>query len=525
MPGAGFRFVDLFAGIGGFHAAMSTFGGTCVYAVEIDPQARRVYRANWGHDASGLSGLGDIAQDDPASVPDHEVLCAGFPCQPFSKSGAQRGMDEARGTLFYDIARIIEAKRPLVVLLENVRNLAGPRHAHEWDVVITTLRQLGYHVSRHPAIFSPHLLPPRLGGTPQVRERVFITATRSRVLSDVAPDDVGPPPVATMKDRFPVTDGGRASFEPGFRESGWHLGDVLNRDPRSTEGYGLTSQEAHWIDAWDEFVKLLRRLEAPLPGFPVWAESWRDFDEVGRLRFPPLERTDSPKPLDSVADGFVPLTVTTPHIDRTLPAWKRSHLRRNYDLFARHHVPLLEWAYRWGVFRDDVFPASRRKLEWQAQDAESMWQAVIQFRPSGVRVKRETYLPALVAITQTPVVGRLQRRVAPWEAARLQGLPDSFVFPDQTDATTYKQLGNGVAVGAVAHVFRAHLQRDRALLEDLDAMHLDDDEQRLRASLLLTAAEAAPLNPDDVLRNHVPAASRVPTPSRGLTAGDAVGAT
>lgn len=129
-----FRFVDLFAGIGGFHAAMKTFGGTCVYAVEMDPpRARRVYEANWDHPASGFNVAGDITLDDPAEIPpDHEVLCAGFPCQPFSKSGAQRGMDEARGTLFYNIATIIEAKRPLVVLLENVRNLIGPRHAHEW---------------------------------------------------------------------------------------------------------------------------------------------------------------------------------------------------------------------------------------------------------------------------------------------------------------------------------------------------------------------------------------------------------
>src|SRR6478735_6448841 len=177
MSQAAFRFVDLFAGVGGFHAALKAYGGQCVYAVEIDRQAARVYEKNWGHPA-----LGDITLDADAdleimNVPPHDVLCAGFPCQPFSKSGAQRGMDEARGTLFFNIASIIKAHHPAIVLLENVRNLIGPRHEHEWDVIIRTLREEGYNVSARPAIFSPHLLPAHLGGTPQVRERVFITAT------------------------------------------------------------------------------------------------------------------------------------------------------------------------------------------------------------------------------------------------------------------------------------------------------------------------------------------------------------
>ena len=145
MTSPAFRFIDLFAGVGGFHAALSALGGECVYAVEVIRRRRAVYQRNWGIDP-----LGDITKDaneDVMNVPAHEVLAAGFPCQPFSKSGAQRGMDETRGTLYWNILRIIQERRPKVVLLENVRNLAGPRHLHEWQVIIETLRDEGYRVS------------------------------------------------------------------------------------------------------------------------------------------------------------------------------------------------------------------------------------------------------------------------------------------------------------------------------------------------------------------------------------------
>ncbi|QNN51793.1 DNA cytosine methyltransferase [Nocardioides mesophilus] len=476
MSNPAFRFIDLFAGIGGFHAVMKAFGGECVYAVEIDRQAATVYEANWGHQA-----FGDITQDADddlgiMNVPAHDVLCAGFPCQPFSKSGAQRGMDEARGTLFFNIASIIKTHHPKVVLLENVRNLIGPRHEHEWEVIIRTLREEGYNVSARPAIFSPHLLPEHLGGVPQVRERVFITATYG---PDSVPrnDDgtvdmnaLGPPPVATMTDRFPrVAESNAPMFDPGAAEGGWNLLDgKLLDESHVIPGCDLTPGETLWIDAWDEFARFMsERTSAPLKGFPYWADSWLDFPEAAAAmrRAPTPERRNENGRYEPGSEAVLrlPKKVTRPVIDSTLPAWKQSHLRRNYDVFAAHWRDILPWAWRWGVYTH-LFPASRRKLEWQAQDAKSLWSTVMHFRPSGIRAKRPTYLPALVAITQTSIVGPLERRLSPREAARLQGLPDSFIFADQPAAATYRQMGNGVAVGAVQHVFREHVLRDQALL-------------------------------------------------------------
>ena len=514
-----FRFIDLFAGIGGFHAAMKAFGGECVYAVEIDKQAARVYEANWGHPANGdgqehLGGLaGDVTLDadddrDIMNVPEHDVLCAGFPCQPFSKSGAQRGMDEARGTLFFNIASIIKARHPKVVLLENVRNLIGPRHGHEWDVIVRTLREEGYNVSAVPAIFSPHLLPKHLGGSPQVRERVFITATHAPAsvprLDDgrVDVEAVGPPPVVTMTNRFPCTAESNAPvFDPGAKDGGWDLldGGLLD-DTHTVPGCDLTANERLWIDAWDEFTRFMReRTGEPLRGFPYWADSWLDFPEAAAaMRRCPAPRkshaTGNYEP-SSMEGLCLPGKVTRPNIDRTLPSWKQSHLRRNYDAFEDNWRDILAWTWRWGVY-SDRFPASRRKLEWQAQDAKGLWDTVMHFRPSGIRAKRPTYLPALVAITQTSIIGPRERRVSPRETARLQGLPDSFVFPEQPASATYKQMGNGVAVGAVQHVFREHVLRDQALL--------GADEDGVGQCIVAAAKTTTPEKVTERLARHKP---------------------
>ncbi|MCL2424665.1 MAG: DNA (cytosine-5-)-methyltransferase, partial [Micrococcales bacterium] len=187
-----FDYVDLFAGIGGFHAALSALGGRCVYVSEIDEAARGVYQRNWGCDVVQVDPdvepiRGDInidapqrdetsgRLDGPVRVPPHDILAAGFPCQAFSKSGAQRGvLDKTRGTLFFNIIRILTERRPKVVFLENVRNLAGPKHRDTWDTIIGSLEELGYEVAWSPMVVSPHLLDPKDGGTPQVRDRVFI---------------------------------------------------------------------------------------------------------------------------------------------------------------------------------------------------------------------------------------------------------------------------------------------------------------------------------------------------------------
>jgi DNA (cytosine-5)-methyltransferase 1 len=437
-----FEFIDLFAGIGGFAAALSAFGGKPVYSVEIDEAAAKIYERNWGH-----SPLGDITEDaneTTMNVPPHNILAAGFPCQPFSKSGAQKGMDETRGTLFWNIMEIVKAHHPQIVLLENVRNLAGPRHTHEWKVIIERLRGEGYVVSDHPAIFSPHLLPKALGGRPQIRERVFITATYA---PDIASSSVAVEPVVSIKDHF-----------EGWNPQKWNLTkDLPLTKSSNVKGCELTASEIRWIDAWDEWVQLYYKLSNGVqpPGFPIWVDEWV---ETSKLR-----------------------------ITEDTPEWKANFLRKNAALYTSHKKEFDAWLRKHGVLTAD-FPPSRRKFEWQAQDAKRLWDCVMHFRPSGIRAKKATYLPALVAITQTSIIGPLRRRLSTREAARLQGLPEWFSFGDQRDGATYKQLGNGVNIGVVWHVLKKHVERDEAILKVTK-----------EGRAILKAIGGSPASPDETL--------------------------
>ena len=167
-----FKFIDLFCGIGGFHQALSNLGGECVYASDIDADCRKTYEKNYG-----IHPDGDITKVMESDIPAHDVLCAGFPCQAFSKAGKRLGFaDETKGTLFFDILRILKYHKPKYALLENVRNLASHDHGNTWKVIHDALVEAGYNVLDEPVIFSPHYI-----GVPQHRERVFIMCVRKDV--------------------------------------------------------------------------------------------------------------------------------------------------------------------------------------------------------------------------------------------------------------------------------------------------------------------------------------------------------
>jgi modification methylase hhaI len=162
----GLKFIDLFAGLGGFRLALESFGAECVYSNEWDKYAQEVYQMNFGDQPEG-----DITLIDENSVPNHDILCAGFPCQAFSVSGKQKGFEDSRGTLFFDVARIVKTKNPKVVFMENVKNFASHDNGNTLKIVRNTMLDLGYD-------FYSDVLNSLDFGIPQKRERIYMVCFR-----------------------------------------------------------------------------------------------------------------------------------------------------------------------------------------------------------------------------------------------------------------------------------------------------------------------------------------------------------
>jgi DNA (cytosine-5)-methyltransferase 1 len=166
-----FKFIDLFAGIGGFRIAMQSLGGKCVFTSEWDEQAKKTYEANFGE-----VPFGDITKEETKKfIPDgFDVLCAGFPCQAFSIAGKRGGFEDTRGTLFFDVAEIIKRKQPKAIFLENVKGLRNHNSGKTLATILNVLRNdLGYFVPE------PQILNAKNFGVPQNRERIFIVGFRS----------------------------------------------------------------------------------------------------------------------------------------------------------------------------------------------------------------------------------------------------------------------------------------------------------------------------------------------------------
>lgn len=378
-----YTFIDLFAGIGGFHQAMEQFGGKCVFACDIDPDCRKTYEVNYG-----IKPAGDITQIHAGEIPPHDILFAGFPCQSFSKAGKRLGFeDETKGTLFFDICRILEYHKPKYALLENVRNLATHDHGNTWRVIHDKLISLGYDLLPSPVIFSPHYI-----GIPQHRERVYIMCVRK---------DVGNvKPFIFKKNKIE-----HCSIETILQD---------DNEINNISDYKISEETVGLIDLWNEFIQNIK--VDKLPGFPIWSEYLHDIhDNEDILQY---------------------------------PSWKQNFIRKNNELYLNNKEFIDEWLLR--AKNNALFFGAKAKLEWQAgqTDSPDIWKQIFQFRPSGIRVKVNTYFPALVAIVQTSIIGPRKRFLTPRECARLQCFPDDFI-PDAKSAQAYKQFGNAVNVECV----------------------------------------------------------------------------
>lgn len=410
------KFIDLFAGIGGFHKALHELGHECVFASELDPVLRETYKLNWGKDINIHGDIRKIVKDNTELIPEHDILCAGFPCQPFSKAGKQLGREDERGTLFDEIVKILEIRKPKFFILENVRFIAKHNNEETWKAMRGEFERLGYDVDHRD--YSPHDF-----GIPQHRQRIFIVgALGENALRHFSFDKVD-----RQKKSIIVLD------------------NFIELNPVNVKKLPRANQDC--IKLWQELIDAIPK-ETKMPGFPIWGMEFGadyPFEEI-------YPHTLSPKELGEYKGNFgISLKGMTKEeqfanlpsyarVKDEFPHWKQRYIKQNRQFYKDNKKYIKEVVNKIA----ELPSQSWQKLEWNVGDSKrKINKYILQFRASGIRIKKPDIFPSLVCTnTQIPIIGWESRYITRKEGLSLQSL-QGLKLPENDNAA-FKALGNAV---------------------------------------------------------------------------------
>ena len=450
-----YTFIDLFAGLGGFHLALQQLGCKCVFASELKEDLRKLYQLNFPElDEKYLKG--DITMVDVNDIPSHDILCGGFPCQPFSQAGKRLGFqDEGRGDLFFKICEIIQHHRPRYIFLENVSNLKGHDNGDTWRVIKRELEKLGYYVPE-PEILSPHQF-----GIPQHRRRIYIVGLRKDLI-----DSKEPKPF---------------EFPNEKKEKNCDITTII--DSSDTDIQPLALKTLQQLKVWQKFLTELKKRNRAIPRFPIWAMEFDadyEYEDIAPFKQTKKQLKGHKGKLGWEINGpskedclrQLPIYAQTDTADK-FPEWKIRYIRQNREFWTEN----ADWLSSWIEYIKD-WDNSHQKLEWNCRGNNDgdLKHKIIQFRASGIRVKLPTFSPALNLVgTQVPILPwielpkeciptysdeeleqygltqddiRFGRYLSTKEAAALQGM-GKLKFGHLSRTRIYEALGNAVNVDIV----------------------------------------------------------------------------
>lgn len=410
------KFIDLFCGLGGFHTGFSKSGYQCVFASEIDENLQELYYKNYG-----LKPYGDITKIDAKDIPAHDVICAGFPCQPFSLAGQKKGAAcPNSGKLIDDVIRIAEYHKPKIIILENVPNILTIADGSFWAYIINSLDKIGYDLEFR-------IISPIEVGIPQNRKRIFVVAHRQDIKIK---ESIWP----VIESKFPVL-----------------LENFLDK---SLDHKKLEPRKLLQINKWQNLIHnciLPSRSSYSILAPEFGANYPKDFSSLS-LEQMKKYRGAYGQSLSKCQDWVEVMEKLPAYTrkDKKVASWIEPSFQLSRDIYKDNRKFIDSWKKKL-----DKSNNSWQILEWRGHlDKYDLFSHLIQFRASGIRVLKPEIAPSLIAMTPTqiPIVLKESRYLSKHEAAKLQFLHELKYIPENSNRA-FKALGNAVnakIVGLIA---------------------------------------------------------------------------